>query len=314
MVCVYSLSSLPSMPSYGDSLWRRRTRLWPTKLQRYVRTRRCRMLLLSAVLLLYLLPLSVRTISHVARTIVISCESDGKSLSFRRSLQFVDREFETRPKPSCLMESSSLMGKVSPPSRHLENYDAGVTVRQNYYRPTGLEGNLTMSEVEATHSDVSSGGEWSPLHCSARDRVAIIIPYRNRLSQLPVLFHYLLPILKQQLLHFQIFLVEQHGDKLFNKGRIMNAGFLEAMKIFPDFRCAVFHDVDLLPEDDRISYSCPDMPRHLSVGVNEFKYKLPYPFLVGGVLNMLAEHFVTVNGYSNQFWGWGGEDDDMASG
>lgn len=169
-----------------------------------------------------------------------------------------------------------------------------------------------MSEVEATHSDVSSGGEWSPLHCSARDRVAIIIPYRNRLSQLPVLFHYLLPILKQQLLHFRIFLVEQHGDKLFNKGRVMNAGFLEAMKIFPDFRCAVFHDVDLLPEDDRISYSCPDMPRHLSVGVNEFKYKLPYPFLVGGVLNMLAEHFVTVNGYSNQFWGWGGEDDDMA--
>ena len=25
------------------------------------------------------------------------------------------------------------------------------------------------------------------------------------------------------------------------------------------------------------------------------------------------EHFERVNGYSNQFWGWGGEDDDMWS-
>ena len=28
---------------------------------------------------------------------------------------------------------------------------------------------------------------------------------------------------------------------------------------------------------------------------------------------MTAEHFVKVNGFSNLFWGWGGEDDDMAS-
>ncbi len=28
---------------------------------------------------------------------------------------------------------------------------------------------------------------------------------------------------------------------------------------------------------------------------------------------MSLQHFVKVNGFSNLFWGWGGEDDDMAN-
>ena len=54
------------------------------------------------------------------------------------------------------------------------------------------------------------------------------------------------------------------------------------------------------------------MPRHLSVAVDVLNYKLPYTSLIGGVLAMTKEHFFRVNGFSNIFWGWGGEDDDMA--
>ncbi|XP_070189943.1 beta-1,4-N-acetylgalactosaminyltransferase bre-4-like [Littorina saxatilis] len=91
----------------------------------------------------------------------------------------------------------------------------------------------------------------------------------------------------------------------------MNAAFKEALKMY-DLHCVIFHDVDLIPEDDRNMYTCPVMPRHMSVAIDEMDYKLTYPMLVGGVLNLRAEHFQQVNGYSNMYWGWGAEDDDMA--
>ncbi len=33
--------------------------------------------------------------------------------------------------------------------------------------------------------------------------------------------------------------------------------------------------------------------------------------MVGGVLAITSEHFKAVNGFSNRFFGWGGEDDDF---
>ena len=50
----------------------------------------------------------------------------------------------------------------------------------------------------------------------------------------------------------------------------------------------------------------------MSVAMNKFHYKLPYKTYFGGVAAMSVKHFKLVNGFSNQFWGWGGEDDDMA--
>ena len=58
----------------------------------------------------------------------------------------------------------------------------------------------------------------------------------------------------------------------FNKGILMNAGFVEALKLY-NYDCFVFHDVDLLPEDDRNIYTCPEQPKHMSVAMDVFKYK-----------------------------------------
>ena len=52
----------------------------------------------------------------------------------------------------------------------------------------------------------------------------------------------------------------------------MNIGFLEALKQY-DYECFIFHDVDLIPEDDRNLYTCPEQPRHMSVAIDKFSYR-----------------------------------------
>lgn len=108
---------------------------------------------------------------------------------------------------------------------------------------------------------------------------------------------------------YQIFVVEPTTPLKvrFNKGRVMNAAYLEALKMRSKIDCFIFHDVDLIPEDDRNLYSCPPLPRHLSAAIDKFDYKLPYDYLVGGVFAISTKHYEMINGYSNIYWGWGAE-------
>lgn len=169
-----------------------------------------------------------------------------------------------------------------------------------------------MSVLETRLKDVNQGGRGNPKDCASRHRVAIIIPYRNRYEHLVTFLYNLHPVLLRQQIDYQIFVVEQEGTGQFNRAMLMNVGSVEALKE-RQFDCFIFHDVDLLPEDDRNLYTCPEQPRHMSVAVDKFRYRLPYADLFGGVSAMSREHFQMVNGFSNAFWGWGGEDDDMAN-
>ena len=57
----------------------------------------------------------------------------------------------------------------------------------------------------------------------------------------------------------------QIGNAPFNRGMLLNIGYLEAVKV-ANWTCLIFHDVDLLPENDLNTYNCPRAPRHMSVG------------------------------------------------
>lgn len=183
--------------------------------------------------------------------------------------------------------------------------------------PPGLVGRLrvernppTLEELEDYHPELTKGGHYWPRNCTALHKVAIIIPYRDRRNHLAALVLHLHPFLQRQLIEYNIYVVEQAGNGPFNRGMLMNVGFTEAVKEFP-YDCILLHDVDLVPEDDRNLYTCPEPPRHMSASISSHHYRLMYADYFGGVSAMTADQYRAINGFSNKFWGWGGEDDDL---
>ncbi|KAL3318094.1 hypothetical protein Ciccas_003249 [Cichlidogyrus casuarinus] len=143
---------------------------------------------------------------------------------------------------------------------------------------------------------------------------AIIIPYRDRLPQIRGTLANLSDHLNKTSPEtcFKFVVVEQLGTLDFNKGKLMNAGFLYTIeKALPFSNCVIFHDSDLIPTESALIYSCSRYPKHLSVAVDKLSYQLPYAELIGGVLTVPVNLFLQVNGYSNMYWRWGAEDDDM---
>lgn len=109
---------------------------------------------------------------------------------------------------------------------------------------------------------------------------------------------------------FRIYVIEQQDDKIFNKGILLNVGAKTAIK--DKFPCLILQDVDLLPLDNSNLYACTQYPRHMSASIDKFRFVLPYDYIAGGVLAVTSKQFVAVNGLSNRFEGWGGEDDDFS--
>lgn len=52
----------------------------------------------------------------------------------------------------------------------------------------------------------------------------------------------------------------------------MNVGFKEALKE-DQYDCFVFHDVDMIPENNKNLYLCDDHARHMSSAIDEMRYQ-----------------------------------------
>ncbi|XP_036414444.1 LOW QUALITY PROTEIN: beta-1,4-galactosyltransferase 3 [Colossoma macropomum] len=169
---------------------------------------------------------------------------------------------------------------------------------------------LTLAQIERKNPLVVRGGRYRPPDCDARHRTAIIIPHRSREHHLKFLLYYLHPFLQRQQLNYGIYIIHQAGNYTFNRAKLMNVGFREAMRE-EDWDCLFFHDVDLIPEDDRNTYTCDQTPKHAAIAMDKFGYKLPYKMYFGGVSALTPLHYLKMNGFPNNYWGWGGEDDDI---
>ncbi|XP_064647716.1 beta-1,4-galactosyltransferase 2-like [Lineus longissimus] len=168
----------------------------------------------------------------------------------------------------------------------------------------------SLDQVERQLTWLQPGGRYKPTNCISRQRVAIVIPYRNRSNHLRVFIKYIHQFLRDQSAHYGIYVVEQSEAGNFNRGSLLNIGFVNAFKE-ENYDCFIFHDVDYLPLDLRNVYACSDNPKHMSVIVDTFDDKLPYPEFFGGVAALTTKQFQRINGFPNRYWGWGGEDDDV---
>ncbi|XP_040273734.1 beta-1,4-galactosyltransferase 1-like [Bufo bufo] len=176
--------------------------------------------------------------------------------------------------------------------------------------PYNIELNVSFDYSKLQNANIPFGGHNKPDNCTALQKIAIIIPFRNREPHLKIWLYNMHPFLQKQQADYGIYVVEQHGNSKFNRAKLMNIGYKEALKEY-DYNCFIFSDVDIIPMDLRNLYRCSEQPKHMAHSLDKFKFRLPYKTLFGGVVAFTKEQFLQVNGFSNMFWGWGGEDDEL---
>ena len=140
---------------------------------------------------------------------------------------------------------------VIPPSKEKHHYNSAL--EECPEKPPKLVGYLDINfnhdapsaeQLTSRYSNLKEGGRFTPEECRPVNRVAIVIPYRNRDEHLRYFLEYMHAILQRQQLEYQIFIVNQVGEDPFNRAKLLNVGFMEALKLY-DWQCFVFHDVDL---------------------------------------------------------------------
>ena len=149
------------------------------------------------------------------------------------------------------------------------------------------------------------------------NKCVIVVPFReniiqNRGQQLETFIkHY-------QDIHptINILVVTQSDDgRKFNRGALLNAGyhFLSTKKLIDSTYNVIMHDVDLLVESAIVQKYYGYVTKKTSI-VHMGKL-IPdyydYSDFLGGILAFSGTSYTAINGFPNNFFGWGGEDDSI---
>ena len=158
---------------------------------------------------------------------------------------------------------------------------------------------------------------------AAEPLIAIIVPFReqaqqDRKAQLQAFTRHMSEFLRDR--RFILIVVQQSDDgRAFNRGALLNVGFVEAQRLAgaTPLSSVIFHDVDLLPSAGLLPwYVDPPIagrPTHIAAPSAWRKYALPgyEEIFFGGVTALHPDDFARANGFPNDYWGWGMEDDQL---
>lgn len=140
-------------------------------------------------------------------------------------------------------------------------------------------------------------------------KLGVCVPYRNREEHLHQFIPQVGKHLKEQGIEFCMYFAHQVDDKLFNRGATKNIAAKHAFEDGCDY--IVWHDIDMIPEKGA-DYSYPEKyPIHLATRISQMDYQLKYHEYFGGAVLFTKEQVEKTNGYSNDYWDWGMEDDDL---
>jgi|ERR1700677_1437638 N-terminal domain of galactosyltransferase/N-terminal region of glycosyl transferase group 7 len=148
-------------------------------------------------------------------------------------------------------------------------------------------------------------------------RLKVVVPYRDREQHFREFLPHVQEFLEDAGIPYHVVVAEQAEGLSFNRGAMKNIGFLLGGP--SDYTC--FHDVDYLPLS--ADYSWSDNPACLVMtGANRISTRIEGPArpiqldmanFFGGVVVVPDMLFRQVDGYSNEYWGWGYEDTDLAA-
>jgi len=142
-------------------------------------------------------------------------------------------------------------------------------------------------------------------------KLGVCVPYRNREAHLKEFVPKISKYLDSQGIDYCIYFGHQVDDKLFNRGATKNIAAKHAFEDGCDY--IVWHDIDMIPEEGGgADYSFPkENPRHIATEISQMNYQLKYEEYFGGAIVFSKEQVEKTNGYSNDYWDWGMEDDDL---
>lgn len=152
---------------------------------------------------------------------------------------------------------------------------------------------------------------------SVESMIAIIVPFRElneggpRFQQLNQFIARMTDLLDRTERKYHFYIVEQMKDtRRFNRGKLLNAGYVIAKQDKCD--TFIFHDVDLIPDPGLMQlYKKPREFEMFPLGKRFMRYNEGKPEtekFYGGVNVFEQKGFELINGFPNNYWGWGGED------
>ena len=172
-----------------------------------------------------------------------------------------------------------------------------------------VEANLSMLATSTPEERAERVERVADVVHNATD-IVIVIPYRDREEHYKKTIENLQRI-RRSYWKLHVVVVEQADVGYFRRGWLLNIGIAEARKRFVDDHvCVVTHDVDMIA-DLHVDYGWCDRPTQICSELSCFNDGVPYHTSAGGVVVASLKDWYTVNGFTNNAHGWGGEDDDL---